>query len=104
MKRILLASTILLLAVGFLFSQLGRRWPGAKTAPGPTGDGAYLLTTGWKIRPAGRQVPLTTLPLTARFTTDQKSILIIQSGFLTPTLSLHDRESGQQRSSVELKD
>ena len=104
MKRILLISAILFLAVGLIFSQLGRRWPAAKTSPGPTGDGAYLLTTGWKIHPAGKQLALTTLPLAARFTTDGKSIVIIQSGFLTPTLSLHDRATGALQSSVEMKD
>ena len=30
--------------------------------PGPTAEG-FLLPNGWTIRPAGRQVPLTDLPL-----------------------------------------
>ena len=60
-------------------------------------SGGYLLTTGWTVRPAGKQVALSTLPLAARLTADRKSMLILQSGYLTPSLSLHDAVTGEQQ-------
>ena len=74
------------------------------TKVGPVEDGGFLLPSAWTLRPAGRQVPLQTLPLAAVVTADKKSVLILQSGYNTPVLSLHALPSGEKLSSVELKD
>ncbi|MEX2264840.1 MAG: alkaline phosphatase family protein [Bryobacteraceae bacterium] len=104
MKPIVGTAVLLLLAVGLLYPQLERFWPGPKTAAGESRDGGFLLTTGWKVRPAGKQVVLNTLPLAARLTADRKSMVILQSGYLPPSVSVHDPATGEQRSSVQLKD
>ena len=74
------------------------------TAVGPVEDGGFLLPSAWTLRPAGRQIPLQTLPLAAVLTADKKSVLILQSGYNPPVLSLHLLPSGEKVSSVELKD
>jgi DNA-binding beta-propeller fold protein YncE len=74
------------------------------TKVGPVEDGGFLLPSAWTLRPAGLQVPLQTLPLAAVLTEDKKSVLILQSGYNTPVLSLHALPSGAKLSSVELKD
>jgi DNA-binding beta-propeller fold protein YncE len=105
MKRIVFVAAFLVVAVALLYPQLGRRfWPAAKTPAGESKDGSFLLTTGWRVRPAGKQIALNTLPLTARLTADRKSMIILQSGYLPPSVSVHDPATGGQRSSVQLKD
>jgi len=91
-------------AGGLVWSQRERLWPAPKTVPGPAAGGGHLLVSGWKIRPAGRQVPLSTLPLAARLTGDGKRMLILQSGYRKPRVSLHDAVTGGELASVELKD
>jgi hypothetical protein len=74
------------------------------TKVGPVEDGGFLLPSAWTLRPAGRQVALQTLPLATAVTPDGKGVLILQSGYNTPVLSLHALPSGEKISSVELKD
>jgi DNA-binding beta-propeller fold protein YncE len=74
------------------------------TKVGPVEDGGFLLPSGWTLRPAGRQVPLQTLPLASVLTPDKKSVLILQSGYNTPVVSLHSLPAGEKLSAVELKD
>ncbi|MFN7919685.1 MAG: hypothetical protein U0Q16_06290 [Bryobacteraceae bacterium] len=99
MKRKLAWIVAPALAGGLLWSQRERL-----TVVGPAPGGGHLLTTGWVVRPAGKQVELSTLPLSAKLTADGKRMLILQSGFLKPSLSLHDTGTGERIASLELDD
>ena len=33
--------------------------------PGPDAAGGYMLVTGWRIQPAGKQIPLDTFPMSS---------------------------------------
>jgi YVTN family beta-propeller protein len=61
--------------------------------PGPTEHG-FLLPNGWTITPAGRQVPLTDLPLNIVPLADGKHALVATSGFNRHQLSLIDLAAG----------
>jgi YVTN family beta-propeller protein len=61
--------------------------------PGPTGHG-FLLPNGWTITPAGRQVPLTDLPLNIVPLADGKHALVATSGYNRHQLSLIDLDAG----------
>ncbi len=64
------------------------------TRPGPTGAG-FLLPNGWTITPAGKQVPLTDLPLNIVPLADGKHALVATSGFNKHQLSVVDLEAGK---------
>ncbi len=103
MRRLLGIAAGLLVGGALIWSQrehLNLR-PDAKV--GPIEEG-FMLPTGWMVRPAGRQVPLETLPLASRPTADGESLVIVQSGYNTPRLSLHSARDGSEISRLELKD
>ncbi|MBM3727038.1 MAG: hypothetical protein FJW40_16645 [Acidobacteria bacterium] len=58
--------------------------------PGPGSDGATMLVTGWRIQPAGRQIPLDTLPMSSLLTPDKKFVLVGHGGYTQPVLSVLD--------------
>ena len=53
-----LSASLLLAFAAFLCSQ-----PVPRVQPGPQPDGSTLLNTGWRIQPAGKQIPLSTFPM-----------------------------------------
>src|SRR5512133_2693216 len=103
-KIALAASAVTLLASLALWSQRERIVPPPDAKPGPVDGGGFLLPSGWTVRPAGRQAPLDTLPLAARLLDDGKTLLVLQSGYRTPSLSLHDAKTGALKTKVPLKD
>lgn len=72
--------------------------------PGPVEDKGFLLPSGWTLRPAGTQTALETLPLAAVPSKDGRSVLVLQSGFNKPLLSLLALPGGKLLASLELKD
>ena len=46
--------------------------PTPKQQVGPVAGGGFLLNSGWKLQPAGRQVPLDTLPMSSALSKDGK--------------------------------
>src|SRR5260221_6935951 len=51
-----------------------------RLVPGPLRDGSTLLPTGWRIRPAGRVVPVGTLPLNL-VTLSNGSVMVTNDGY-----------------------
>jgi YVTN family beta-propeller protein len=83
MRRLILA-----ISLSFLAATLCR--PGDQPAlPGPTKDG-FLLPNGWTISPAGKQAPLTDLPLNILPLADGRHALVATSGYNRHELSLID--------------
>jgi DNA-binding beta-propeller fold protein YncE len=96
-KLVLAAST--LAAAGLLVSQ-----PGAPETVGPRPGGAFLLNSGWLLKPAGRQVPLSTGPQATALSPDGKYLAILQAGYLPPSVSIHDPETLAEISRIHLPD
>src|SRR5437879_5720547 len=61
--------------------------------PGPLADGSTLLPSGWRIRPAGRQVTVGTLPL-GLATLSDGSVLVTNNGYGDNGLMQIDRGAG----------
>lgn len=78
----LTALAVLLALATFLVSQPGPQ----RQQPGPTPDGGFLLNSGWKIAPAGRQVPLDTLPMSTALSKDGKFLLVLNGGYKPPSI------------------
>ena len=81
MAKFLAAVALFALAV-VLVSQ-----PAPPERPGPTADG-FLLNSGWKITPAGKQVPLDTFPMASAVSKDGQFLLILNGGYNPPSISV----------------
>lgn len=57
---------------------------------GPRPDGSFLLNSGWLLRPAGKQVPLGTMPMSSVLSRDGKYLLVLNGGYLPPSISVMD--------------
>ena len=88
-----------LAAAGLLVSQ-----PGAPETVGPRPGGAFLLNSGWLLKPAGRQVPLNTGPQASALSPGGKYLAILQGGYLPPSVSLHDPKTLAEISRIILPD
>jgi DNA-binding beta-propeller fold protein YncE len=88
MKRAFLA---LLIAAAILSSQATRR-----EQVGPLPDGGFLLNSGWRVKPAGKQIPLSTMPMSAVISPDEKFMVVLNGGYNPPSLSVVDLASGRE--------
>jgi YVTN family beta-propeller protein len=70
--------------------------------PGRTAEG-YLLPNGWKLTPAGRQVPLTDLPLNI-IAIDDSRALVATSGYNAHELSLVDLKAASVLDSSSVRE
>jgi YVTN family beta-propeller protein len=70
----------------------------SQTAPpervGPLPGGGFLLNSGWKLDPAGRQIPLDTLPISSALTLDGKYLLVLNAGYRPPSVSVIETATG----------
>jgi len=80
------------------------------TIIGPQTGGSTILPSGWKLTPAGKQIPLSTLPMSLVISPDsadapdEKYAVVLNGGFLPPTLSVIDLSSLTETGRVPLKD
>jgi DNA-binding beta-propeller fold protein YncE len=79
-----LAITVVLAVAALLVSQPAP----PKEQVGPTADGGFLLNSGWKITPAGKQVALDTLPMASALSKDGKYLLVLNGGYKPPSVSV----------------
>jgi YVTN family beta-propeller protein len=77
---------ILLLSIAaLLVSQ-----PAPREQVGPLPSGGFLLNSGWRIQPAGVQVPVGTLPMSSALSPDGRFLLVLNGGYNPPTISVID--------------
>ena len=83
----------------------------AQQEPAPADNARDVLETvpvtlpnGWRLTPAGRQVPLSTLPMSIALAPGGKHAIALNGGFLPPTLSVIDTAAGRETARVPVKD
>ncbi len=81
---------IFILAAAALMSQ-----PAPRELVGPQPDGSFLLSSGWRIKAAGTQIPVDTLPMAALVTPDKKFLLVLNGGYNPPSIGVIDIASGK---------
>jgi DNA-binding beta-propeller fold protein YncE len=81
----------ILLATTALLSQQAPR-----EQVGPLPDGGFLLSSGWRIKPAGTQIPVGTFPIAQAITPDKKFLLVLNGGFDPPAISVIDIASARE--------
>src|ERR1700730_13967574 len=77
--------------------------PESRTIPGPQ-SGSTLLVSGWKISPAGKQVPLDTLPMRTALSPDGRYLLTLNGGYNPPTISVLVFEASAELARVRVPD
>ena len=80
----------------------------SQTAPreqvGPLPDGSFLLNSGWRLSPAGKQVPLDTFPMACALSKDGKYLVVLNGGYNPPTLSVLDTAARKELSRTPVAD
>ncbi|HUS07015.1 MAG TPA: beta-propeller fold lactonase family protein, partial [Bryobacteraceae bacterium] len=95
----LFACCLLLSVAAFLCSQSP-----PKEQVGPVESGGFLLNSGWRLQPAGKQVPLDTLPMSTALSKDGKYLLILNGGYKPPTISVLSADTMQEVRRVPVAD
>src|ERR1700755_2657280 len=95
----------IVLAIAFvsLVAILGSQ-PAPREQVGPLPGGAFLLNSGWRVDPVGRQVPLDTLPMSTALSPDGKYLLVLNGGYRPPSVSVLDAATGAVKGSVPVAD
>lgn len=88
-----------LLAAALLVSQ-----PAPREQPGPLPGGGVLLVSGWKLQPAGRQVPVDTFPMSSTVSPDGKYLLVLNAGYNPPSISVLDVAAEKELSRTPVPD
>ncbi|HEY3443263.1 MAG TPA: bifunctional YncE family protein/alkaline phosphatase family protein [Paludibaculum sp.] len=86
-------------AAGLLISQ-----PEPQERVGPRSDGSFLLNSGAILQPAGRQVPLSTFPMASALSPDGKYLVILQGGYLPPSITLRNPDTLAELHQITLPD
>src|SRR5688572_15938504 len=98
MKYVALA--VLLAGAAYLVSQSST----PRQQVGPVEGGGFLLNSGWKLQPAGRQVPLDTLPMASALSKDGKYLLVLNGGYNPPSIAVLQADTMQETSRVPVAD
>src|SRR5580698_9154512 len=75
-----------------------------RTQVGSATDGTFLLNTGWKIRPAGKTIPLSTLPMSTAISPDGRGVAVLNGGYLPASVDFIDMETTSKTTSVSITD
>ena len=78
--------------------------PGRREQPGPLPGGGFLLNSGWRITPAGQQIPLDTLPMSSVLSANGKFLIVLNGGYKPPTLSVIDLAAGRELNRTPVPD
>jgi DNA-binding beta-propeller fold protein YncE len=89
--HVLFAAFILIAAALLSSSQ-----PPPREQVGPLADGGFLLNSGWRVKPAGTQIPLDTLPMSSVLSKDGRFLIVLNGGYNPPSLSVLDTKDGHE--------
>ncbi len=103
MKRIPLHRAAGILAL-LALAVVSRTQPVARERVGPLPDHAFLLNSGWRVKPAGIQIPLDTFPMSAALSHDGKFLIVLNGGYRPPSLSVIDVKARRELSRTPVPD
>ena len=84
-------AAVVLVAGAALYAQ-----PKRHERAGPVEQGGYLLNTGWVVRPAGRDTPLSTLSMSHSLSPGKTFLAVLNGGYAAPSVSMLDLETGSE--------
>src|SRR5215468_9909106 len=92
-------ATVVLVVAAVLTSQ-----PAPREQVGPLPGGGFLLNSGWRLDPVGKQVPLDTLPMSTALSPDGKYLLVLNGGYRPPSISVIEIASARVVSNTPVAD
>jgi YVTN family beta-propeller protein len=107
MKKTIVISALIvagLVVGGISVSRLLVSQPSARETVGPQPGGGFLLNSGWKITPAGTQIPVDTLPMSSVVSRDGKYLLVLNGGYNPPSISVIDIAAEKELSRTRVPD
>ena len=100
-----LAKIRMLLALSaVLIAALSSSQPIPREQVGLLPDGGFLLNSGWRVKPAGTQVPLDTLPMSSVLSADGRFLIVLNGGYKPPSIMVLDTKDGHQISKAPVED
>jgi YVTN family beta-propeller protein len=69
--------------------------PAPRERVGPLPNGGFLLNSGWRLQPAGRQVALDTFPMSTALSPDGKYLLVLNGGYKPPSIGVIETASAR---------
>ncbi len=92
MRLHVLIATVILIAAALVSSSQ----PPPREQVGPLADGGFLLNSGWRVKPAGTQVPLDTLPMSSILSKNGRFLIVLNGGYNPPSLSVLDTKEQRE--------
>ncbi len=86
----------LLAGLAIAIAAVSSSQPAPREQVGFLPDGGFLLNSGWRVKPAGTQVPLSTLPMASVLTADGRFLVVLNGGYQPPSLSVLDTKDGHE--------
>ncbi len=71
---------------------------------GRQADGTFLLSSGWRLGPAGKQIPLDTFPMSSALSPNGKFLLVLNGGYKPPSVSVLEVATMRELSRVPVAD
>jgi len=102
MKKLLMV--LFAIAAGTLALRFATSQQAEKQKVGPLPDGAFLLNSGWTLRPAGTQVELGTFPMSSALSRNGKYLLALNAGYDPPTISVLSTAQKSELAKIPVKD
>jgi YVTN family beta-propeller protein len=78
--------------------------PAPRERVGPLAGGGFLLNSGWRLQPAGKQIPLGGFPMSAAVSRDGNYLLVLNAGVAPPSISVMETSSGRVTATLPLED
>ena len=97
-------TTRLLLLIPVLAAAILISQPAPREQVGPLPQGGFLLNSGWRIKPAGKQIPVDTFPMSSVVTPDNKYLLVLNGGYNPPSISVIDIAGQKELSRTRVPD
>jgi YVTN family beta-propeller protein len=89
---------------GVVFAAILGSQPKPREQVGPLPTGGFLLNSGWRVDPVGKQVELSTFPMASALTPDGKHLLVLNGGYRPPSVSVVDAATGTVTGSERVAD
>ncbi|HYZ83066.1 MAG TPA: YncE family protein, partial [Bryobacteraceae bacterium] len=69
---------------------------------GPQPDGTIMLNTGWRVKPAGTSIALSTMPMSRVLSPDKQFLYVMNGGYQPPSISVVDTRAKSEIQRVNL--
>ena len=96
MKTTYAPRQFLLAGIALAIAAVSSSQPAPREQVGFLPDGGFLLNSGWRVKPAGTQVPLSTLPMASVLSSDGRYLIALNGGYQPPSLSVLETKDGHE--------